>query len=783
MLQGSAADRFLGTAASTHWRHEDSGEHLHGTTIHPLDIRYRVWWYITVLIAAITGILEPYTIAFTPPGLYPYNSATSILEFVCIGLIVIDMAVSFNVARYVDGELIVNRRQLAKNYLRCIFWIDLISVIPVDEIALAIAGLNGPKYVDNPILAQYLSLFKLLRMLRMYRVSWFFSYLTHNLAAPLLLVTLSRNVFLTFFLANLSACAFYFEALQQGLGPNTWVGAAIYPTFQGTSTADMYIYSLYWSVVTLSTTGYGDIHAYNPVEAGLIIFWLLFVFFFTAYIIGSITLLVVKGDERMGKYREDMRALQCYATLHSLPPKLRDSMQRHLKLHFYNQTASDETVLKVYPSSIRRRVLRCSYFDHLARVYLFKGTKHRFLEALLGSARVELYLPHVDIISEGDHVTDLFVIISGQVQCRWVERGREEKGGAIPRRSSSSFVLRRKSINDAVSTSYTTEDLNDTEEYKTKRLGAGDAFGEVAFFTGTPHIERVTTMVACRVLAIEATTYDKIAASFQSSARTVLTNLSRAVERATLSEFTASDPQLNAEECMSSCMSNPNNQRSITARQAAALGTMSAVRQVVARAVARHDADRTTAFLYAAARGDCNEVKEMISNGTDPNTADYDSRTAIMLAAARGFTDLIQLLLCCGADPNCIDAFGGSALWEACRFGHEGAITALLAGGAVLGRDDLSTADTLCTAVYEGDIKLLCRLLRAGADVDAADYDGRTALHIAASQSSAPAVRALLDRNPATSARDRWGNTPLDDAKRVAAQEIITMLETHMLAC
>jgi len=59
----------------------------------------------------------------------------------------------------------------------------------------------------------------------MYRLSWFFSYLTYNLAAPLLLVTLSRNIFATFFLANFSACAFYFEAMQAGFGPNTWVGA------------------------------------------------------------------------------------------------------------------------------------------------------------------------------------------------------------------------------------------------------------------------------------------------------------------------------------------------------------------------------------------------------------------------------------------------------------------------------------------------------------------------------------------------------------------------------
>lgn len=277
VLQTSAADRFLGTAASI----GRAREQLPRFIVHPLDIRYRTWWYVTVVVAAITALLEPYVIAFTDPGLYPYNSASSIVEYTCIALIAIDMVISFNVARYVNGELVTSRRQLARNYFKLIFWVDLLSVIPFDEMALAMAGLNGPLYVNNPLLAQYLSLFKLVRMLRMYRLSWFFSYLTYNLASPLLLVTLLRNLASAFFFANLSACAWYFEALQSGLGPDTWVGANA-AWFDGATTGQMYIYSLYWSIVTLTTTGYGDIHAYNPVEAGLIAFWLLFVFFYTA---------------------------------------------------------------------------------------------------------------------------------------------------------------------------------------------------------------------------------------------------------------------------------------------------------------------------------------------------------------------------------------------------------------------------------------------------------------------------------------------------------------------
>lgn len=44
----------------------------------------------------------------------------------------------------------------------------------------------------------------------------------------------------------------------------------------------------------------------------------------------------------------------------------------------------------------------------------------------------------------------------------------------------------------------------------------------------------------------------------------------------------------------------------------------------------------------------------------------------------------------------------------------------------------VTTAAHLCTAVFDGDLQLLRRLISAGANVNAFDYDRRTATHIAA---------------------------------------------------
>lgn len=47
--------------------------------------------------------------------------------------------------------------------------------------------------------------------------------------------------------------------------------------------------------------------------------------------------------------------------------------------------------------------------------YLFRGCKQRFLDALLTIARVELFMPGVQLLIEGDNVTELNIIVSGDV--------------------------------------------------------------------------------------------------------------------------------------------------------------------------------------------------------------------------------------------------------------------------------------------------------------------------------------------------------------------------------
>lgn len=91
----------------------------------------------------------------------------------------------------------------------------------------------------------------------------------------------------------------------------------------------------------------------------------------------------------------------------------------------------------------------------------------------------------------------------------------------------------------------------------------------------------------------------------------------------------------------------------------------------------------------------------------------------------------------------------------------------------------LEDALAICWAAAQGDLHELQRLVASGVDLNAADYDGRTGLHLAASEGNYDIVAFLVKKKVEINSKDRWGGTPLADAKRGNHKKVVDFLESH----
>ncbi|KAL1197170.1 Potassium channel GORK [Cardamine amara subsp. amara] len=191
--------------------------------------------------------------------------------------------------------------------------------------------------------------------------------------------------------------------------------------------------------------------------------------------------------------------------------------------------------------------------------------------------------------------------------------------------------------------------------------------------------------------------------------------------------------------------------------------------------IGKQEAELALKVNSAAFQGDIYQIKSLIRAGADPNKTDYDGRSPLHLAASRGYEDITWFLIQEGVYINLKDKFGNTPLFEAVKAGHEKVIGLLVKEGASFDLED--SGNFLCTTVAKGDSDFLKRLLSSGIDPNSEDYDHRTPLHVAASEGLYLMANMLVEAGASVIAKDRWGNSPLDEARTCGNKKLIKLLE------
>lgn len=211
----------------------------------PFSFYYKVWWAITVIGAIATSFFLPYSIAFED-DFRSLNDTGAISELILGFIFTMDILVNFNLAVYVEGRLIFTRSEIVQHYLNDMFWVDLCSVFPFEYLMLWFSGSLGQS--SQKILI--FGIFRLPRLLRLHRLKRFSDIMQYDGHVSFLWFTMVRNTAAVLAFVHWEACTMYFIARLNDFSEDTWLGPLVMTNNQEKTTFDLYLTSLYLSIVT-----------------------------------------------------------------------------------------------------------------------------------------------------------------------------------------------------------------------------------------------------------------------------------------------------------------------------------------------------------------------------------------------------------------------------------------------------------------------------------------------------------------------------------------------------
>lgn len=351
---------------------------------------------------------------------------------------ILDVVVNLRTA-YVEEDqamtLVTSPWRIFTHYARGFLALDIISAMPVDLILISFCDstsadtANTNNVLRAPTVVRRLQMLRLTRLLRLKRVRLFLERMRDTLQINPGFLRLIKFALLVMVFTHYNGCIFFFigESAVDNSNPKlgTWTTShqffsdSLEKEVRVTDMAilEQYWISLYWSVTTMTTVGFGDITPQTTPEVFFCILIIIEGGAALGYVIGSLADMVSRLNKRRREYRDKMEYWDDVFFRGRFPQSLRAKIRRYHEWMFLNNISKLPGFAEQQLSkTLLRNVVSHIYRDHLRAVPFFRDFTDDALTHL-ALALEHVQVPPGEIIyKEGDVGSSMLFLQRGDVQ-------------------------------------------------------------------------------------------------------------------------------------------------------------------------------------------------------------------------------------------------------------------------------------------------------------------------------------------------------------------------------
>lgn len=146
------------------------------------------------------------------------------------------------------------------------------------------------------------------------------------------LYNISKLIMLFVFCVHIISCLWFFIGRYGPDDSFSWIESI---SIENNSLFNRYIYSFYWTIATMATTGYGDIVAYNLYERIFAIIIQLLGAIIYGYLVGNITAISSDSSIRSIVFENKIDELKQYLKDRKIPSMIRRKITKYIYIFIF----------------------------------------------------------------------------------------------------------------------------------------------------------------------------------------------------------------------------------------------------------------------------------------------------------------------------------------------------------------------------------------------------------------------------------------------------------------
>jgi CRP-like cAMP-binding protein len=193
----------------------------------------------------------------------------------------------------------------------------------------------------------------------------------------------------------------------------TWI---TFYGFENESKGDLYIIALYYSVVTLSAVGYGDIHPVSITERALAIPSLAISMLLYATTVGLLTKAIESATHSTTLKTQKLDRIKGFASAHSLPKELRKKLLAYASADYQLHKGFDMAeILQLVPKGVQSTVMGHLYTSVVTKAEFFQKCSPMFVSEIVVKLKMSICLDGDTIFNQAETSSRMYFLHYGQV--------------------------------------------------------------------------------------------------------------------------------------------------------------------------------------------------------------------------------------------------------------------------------------------------------------------------------------------------------------------------------